>query len=230
MTIEMADKVASRQARALAEKFRKEGYAASAQPANEFLPEFLRPFRPDLVIEKDGEKHVIMVVTPEERFEEGYVEALYAAVATHPEWHVGMATAMPKPHERYSFKVLPGMASLADRLATAERLLAEQPLEVALLYAWALFEAAARARLMEVDHDPFRPHTALGLIDLLISEGYIGQARGPALRRGHALREAAERGYFDVPITVADVRLVLDTVRGLLDPNGPSNEMLDLED
>jgi hypothetical protein len=193
------------------------------------MPDVLRPYRPDIVLQKGDETVIIEVKTPSSRKANGLWSHLAQAVAEHPGWHFKIVAADTGEGDVLDMRTLPGPTEVSARLSVVERLLAVErllddhdksvgPLVVpALLFAWALFEAAARLCMLGDDRDPIKPSTPIALLKNLVSLGHIDQDEFLKVRSIMERRNAAAHGILDVPVSEADVRFLVQLSTRLLD-------------
>jgi hypothetical protein len=181
----------SRRVRDIAEEYRLRGYRVSIEPGPEALPDFLRPYRPEIVAEGEDESVVVEIRSPGTAREPDSLTELARTIQEHPGWRLdlvlvaGVARPVPEPIDR---------KAIYARLREGERLAESGMAEAALLITWSAAEAAMRWACVreEVELPDHRPAT---LITRLYSDGLLDRADYDTLMRYMAMRNNVIHGY-----------------------------------
>ena len=128
------------------EEYQRKGYIVRREPHLHFLPDY----RPDLVVEKDGQKKVIEVKSRSSLLGNDGIVEMAKIVYAQPGWSfdlhmIGEPEALDTPEAAKSYEA----DEILTRLDRAERLRTTALHEAAFLLAWAACEAAIR-KLMEI--------------------------------------------------------------------------------
>src|SRR3546814_898730 len=97
MTNAEAHSPGERLSKQVAERYAVEGYEVLAGPNPEQLPDFLRPFRPDMIARK-GDQNVVIEIKPNAESELPALKAIAAAVAKHPRWRLDVVIEIGRAH------------------------------------------------------------------------------------------------------------------------------------
>lgn len=130
----------------LAKEYRDKGYEVSFHPNPEELPDFLRSYRPDMIVRREEEAVIIEVKSRSSLNSSSaqYLGNLAKVVEQHPGWRFELVVTNPddtmySPKAEGSFQEL----EIKSRLQVV-RQLSEQYPESAILYSWSLVEATLR--------------------------------------------------------------------------------------
>ncbi len=129
------------------EEYQRNGYIVRREPHLHFLPDY----KPDLVVEKDGQKKVIEVKSRSSLLgNDGFV-AMAKIIYAQPGWSfdlhlIGEPESLETPKSAKSF----GVNEIVDKLSEAEAIYQHALPQPAFLLAWAACEAAIR-HLMEIN-------------------------------------------------------------------------------
>ncbi len=143
--METSTTIEKQRALAIAEKYRDEGYEVIPEPASEHLPEFLRNYRPDLLVRKGDEAIIVEVKSRSSLANEPSVRELARLRDSEPNWRFELVLVAAEEQSNMP----PGSRSLDKveirrSLDRAEKLLASKNPEASLLIAWAGAEATLR--------------------------------------------------------------------------------------
>jgi REase_AHJR-like len=130
----------------LAEEYRNKGYEVLLHPNPEELPNFLRSYRPDMIVRR-GEESVIIEVRSRFSLKSTstqYLRNLAQVVEQHPGWRFELVMTNPDD-ATYSQKAEESFQEneIKSRLQVAKQLSDQHP-ESAILYSWSLMEATLR--------------------------------------------------------------------------------------
>jgi len=189
-----------------------EGYRLVRSPSSTDLPEFLRSALPD-AIALGGPPNLLIEVLVKSgsanvKSDSQRIQRLQDFLSGHPDWRLEViyARSSTPPLEGASAEQIRRRYEEVRKLATTEP-------SGALILAWSLLEAVARAL------EPQRAQRALtpgAMIELLISSGYASETDGDALRSTGRLRNAIAHGDLSKPPpTAGEVQGVLDLVERL---------------
>jgi hypothetical protein len=130
----------------LAAEYRKEGYEVFFHPSSDDLPDFLKGYRPDLVLKRGNESVIVEVRS---RFSLNspstqYLRYLAQVVEEHSDWRFELVMTnsediIDSPNIEGSLQ----QSEIETRLQAARQLVSQYP-ESAILYSWSLVEATLR--------------------------------------------------------------------------------------
>ncbi len=220
MTVEREDRE-QRRIKQLANEYRKKGYEVLVEPGPEKTPEFLRPFRPDLIIRKGEEAIVVEVKTTESLTASKDIEKIAEAVASRHGWKFKLVVTNPRIEPERVPEV--AAASLTQNevsvlLKRVERLVRIGEMEAALLLLVAAIESVLREAAKK-EGIPLRGKTLLHGAKHLLSYAVIGRRDYDAFERIFKTRNFIIHGFRAGPIKQ---KLIMDTVKRLKDILGTS--------
>jgi hypothetical protein len=202
--------------REISEAYREKGYTVSFEPPIEELPDFIKPFRPDMILHRGDEKIIVEVkskssLDPATRQQ---IKYLLEEVKKHPGWHFELIL-MPTAEDQFvgdEINLL-GQAEIKAQLAIARSLI-QPSTEAALLYSWALLEAVLRlvAKVENIELDRF---DARYLIKKLTSEGVLSREQYHSLMEIAPLRNAISHGFQSSHLTKQTVLDLLELTNQL---------------
>lgn len=201
----------------LAEEYRERGYEVSFHPNVEDLPDFLKSYRPDMIV-RLGKESVVIAVKSRSSLNSSstqYLRNLAQAVAENPGWRFELV--MTNPEDAVYFPKAEGSLQeheIEARLQVAKQLVA-QHLESAMLYSWSLVEATLRivAEKEELSLTRLQP---LFLVKQLASEGVISQSEYQLLMNALSLRNAIAHGFKTTQLTQNSVGELIEIAEQLL--------------
>ena len=202
----------------LAEEYRERGYEVSFHPNVEDLPDFLKSYRPDMIV-RLGKESVVIAVKSRSSLNSSstqYLRNLAQAVAENPGWRFELV--MTNPEDAVYFPKAEGSLQeheIEARLPVAKQLVAQQHLESAMLYSWSLVEATLRivAEKEELSLTRLQP---LFLVKQLASEGVISQSEYQLLMNALSLRNAIAHGFKTTQLTQNSVCELIEIAEQLL--------------
>ena len=200
----------------LAKEYRQKGYEVLLSPKPEELPDFLRSYRPDMIVSRGEEKVVIEVKSrPSSISSALYLRRLAQAVEEHPGWRVELVMTNPED-ALYSAKVEGSLQEheIRSQLPVARELTVHHP-ESAILYAWSLSEATLRLLAKNEGLDLQRPEP-LRLLKQLATEGVISKAEYQSLMNAFGLRNAIAHGFKTTHLTSRTVHELIEVTEQLL--------------
>jgi hypothetical protein len=197
----------------IAQSYRERGYRVLIQPGEEQLPEFLRPFHPDVVAEGAEESVVVAIKSPARPRAAEYWERLARSTREHPGWRFELVleggTGLPR---------LPSLdqGEIEERLTEAQELVRLGKSTAALLTAWAAVEAALRlaAERSGTELPDYRPMT---VIARLYMDGILGRDEYEELIQYLKLRNGAAHGFREDPVGPDHVDRLRQLVTELLE-------------
>ncbi|MFM7575533.1 MAG: hypothetical protein ACKO5Q_01110 [Microcystaceae cyanobacterium] len=209
----------------LAEEYRDKGYEISFHPNPEDLPDFLRNYRPDMVVRR-GEEAVIIEVKSRRTLSSSssqYLQNLAQSVEQHPGWRFELVMTNPEdtvysPNAENSLQ----QPEIETRLQVARQLATQYP-ESAILYCWSLVEATLRL-VAEQEGISLQRLDPLYLVKQLVIEGIISRPEYQLLINSLSLRNAIAHGFKATQITQESVYRLIDVTEQLLDTLHISND------
>jgi uncharacterized protein YutE (UPF0331/DUF86 family) len=201
----------------LAEEYRDQGYDILFHPNPEDLPDFLRNYRPDMIVSREDEVVVIEVKSRSSLNSSStqYLQSLAQAVEQHPGWRFELV--MTNPGEAaYSTRAEGSLQEqeIQSRLAVVSQLSENYP-ESAILYSWSLVEATLRL-VADKERLSLRRFDSLYLVKRLATEGVISQSEYQLLMNSLSLRNAVAHGFKTAQITQDSVFELIEFIEQLL--------------
>ena len=206
----------------IAKKYQDQGYEVSLHPNSEDLPDFLRPYLPNMIVRR-GDEAVVIEVKSRSSLDfssNQYLQGLAKAIEKNPNWRFELVMTNPvitnpeevdySPLAEASFQE----QEIKSRLQIARRLVAEHP-ESAILYSWSLVEATLRlvAEEEEISLQRFQP---LYLVKKLATEGVIAKSEYQLLINAISFRNAIIHGFKTTQVTQEFVYELIDIAEQLL--------------
>ncbi|KJH73530.1 hypothetical protein [Aliterella atlantica] len=201
----------------LAEEYRDKGYEISFHPNPEDLPDFLRNYRPDMIVRRGDEAAIIEVKSRRSLNSSSrqYLQNLAQSVEQHPGWRFELVMTNPEdavnsPKAESSLQQL----EIETRLQVARQLATQHP-ESAILYSWSLVEATLRL-VAEHERMSLQRLDPLYLVKQLVTEGVISRSEYQLLMDALSLRNAIAHGFKATQITQESVYQLIDVAEQLL--------------
>lgn len=187
-----------------------EGFHVFVHPSKTMLPPFMKVYRPDAIAYKGDRKLAIEVVgdTPGLDLK---AQRLVELFTSHPEWELRFVHASPR--QRENAIPVTSKENIEASLQQIESSLDIMGSSAALLYGWAVFEAAARSLTQEALD---KGRASSSLLEKIASEGYITPDEADALRRTNRIRNEIAHGRLDLKPDLSEVKSLLRVTRTLL--------------
>ncbi len=201
----------------LAEEYRNKGYEISFHPNPEDLPDFLRNYRPDMIVRRADEAVIIEVKSRRSLNSSSrqYLQNLAQSVEQHSGWRFELVMTNPED-AAYSTKAESSLQQpeIETRLQVARQLVTQHP-ESAILYSWSLVEATLR-HVAEHEGLSLQRLDPLYLVKQLVTEGVISRPEYQLLMDTLSLRNAIAHGFKATQITQESVYELIDVAEQLL--------------
>lgn len=201
----------------LAEEYRDKGYEIAVHPNPEDLPDFLRNYRPDMIVRREDEAVIIEVKSRRSlnSFPKQYLQNLAQSVEQHPGWRFELVMINPEDIE-YSPEAESSLQrpEIETRLQVARQLAAQHP-ESAILYSWSLVEATLRL-VAEHEGMSLKRLDPLYLVKELATEGVISRSDYQLLMDAISFRNAVAHGFKATQITQESVYQLIDLAEQIL--------------
>lgn len=201
----------------LAEEYRNKGYDISFHPNPEDLPDFLKNYRPDMIVRRENEAVIIEVKSRRSlnSSSKQYLQNLAQSVEQHPGWRFELVMTNPED-AAYSPKAESSLqqSEIETRLQVARQLAAQHP-ESAILYSWSLVEATLRL-VAEHEELSLQRLDSLYLVKQLVTEGVISRPEYQLLMDALSSRNAIAHGFKATQITQGSVNELIDVAEQLL--------------
>lgn len=201
----------------LAEEYRDKGYEISFHPNPEDLPDFLRNYRPDMIVRREDEAVIIEVKSRRSlnSFPKQYLQNLAQSVEQHPGWRFELVMTNPEdiaysPEAEGSLQ----QPEIETRLQVARQLATQHP-EPAILYSWSLVEATLRL-VAEHEGMSLQRLDPLYLVKQLATEGVISRTEYQLLMDAISLRNVVAHGFKANQITQESVYQLINIAEQLL--------------
>ncbi len=205
----------------LVHKYRDKGYEVTLHPNDGDLPVFLKDYRPDIIARR-GDKAVVVEVKSRSSLGSEYLSSLVKTIEQHQGWQLDLVLDNSEDIFPYPSKSEGSLQQqeIESRLTIAKQMIS-QNLDSAVLYAWALVEAALRL-LAEKEELSLKRSDPLYLVTYLTHEGVISQSECQLLRDALALRNTIAHGFKTSQLTEQSVlELIAVTEKLLVDLSEP---------
>jgi hypothetical protein len=183
------------------------GYRMIRSPGDRDLPPFLAGRRPDAIAVGRKPSLLIEVFGKDSPAALEKVRDLRSLLKGREDWDLNVY---------YFSSMEPAVEPVSDAAAldaaAAARSVVETEPRAALLFAWSILEAAARAGMDAAKHRPLNPHV---LVNLLVAEGCVDQDAGSELFRLAKVRSQVAHGQIDIAPKAEDVRFLLAVAEDL---------------
>jgi uncharacterized protein YutE (UPF0331/DUF86 family) len=201
----------------LAEEYRNQGYEVSFHPSPDDLPDFLKTYRPDMIVRREDESVIIEVKSRSSlNSSTQYLRNLAQAVEHHPGWRFELVMTNPED-ATYPSKAESSLEKpeIETRLEVAKQLATQHP-ESAILYSWSLVEATLR---LVAEHEglSLREFDPRYLIKQLVTEGVISRSEYQILMDALSLRNAIAHGFKTTQLTQGSVYGLINIAEQLLE-------------
>jgi Holliday junction resolvase len=200
----------------LAEEYRSKGYDVVEEPAPTQLPDFLAGYHPDLLLRKGDKAVVVEVKSQSTLAKNSQIRDLARVLHAKPGWNFELVLVreeerMATPEKSRSFE----KEDIVHSLETAEKLLAAESAEAALLLTWAAVEALIRLLTEQegITLDRLSPDY---LLKQALTNGIIARDDYRALLYILKFRNAVAHGFKTPDFTPAIANDLLSTARRLL--------------
>ncbi|RLC16295.1 MAG: hypothetical protein DRI57_11455 [Deltaproteobacteria bacterium] len=184
-----------KRAKKLAEEYHKQGYEVLFRPDSEKLPDFLRPFRPDILVFKDEIKKVIAVKSRASLSDNPQIRELARLIQGRKGWEfeivivrIGEDIYLSEETEPYSEE------DITYKIEDAKKFMNSSHFEAAFLYVWSANEAALRL-VSERENIDIKINNPLYIIKNLTTEGIISKNDYDMLMSARKIRNAIVHGY-----------------------------------
>ena len=192
------------------------GYRVTVRPSEGELPVFLKTATPDLIARK-GEGGVVIGIRtmPADRDQAARLSQLADEVRQHEGWRFDLYLAQPR-QELVDAMLQPNSGDLDAEILRGRRLLEAHEPKIALIYGWALLEAAARILVLDQTKGEAKRYRPASVVTSLISEGFLTDEDGERLQNLGLLRNQLVHGFTKADVQEGEVTWLLETVEGLL--------------
>jgi uncharacterized protein YutE (UPF0331/DUF86 family) len=200
----------------LAEEYRDKGYEISFHPNPEDLPDFLKNYRPDMIVRR-GDEAVVIEVKSRSSLNSStqYLRNLAQLVEQHPGWRFELVMTNPED-AAYSQRAEGSLQEpeIESRLQIARQLAAQHP-ESAILYSWSLVEATLRL-VAENEGLSLQRFDSLYLVKKLATEGVISKSEYQLLMNALSLRNSIAHGFKTTQLTQEPLYELINIAEQLL--------------
>ena len=198
----------------LRESYEHQGYEFIAEPLPDMLPSFLGSYRPDAIALKQGDGVIIEVKRGRRAGQELQLEALAKLVAGQPGWRLQVYFEGERTEDSVHI-ALPTQHQIDVQLAEAERLAASGYRKAAMLLAWSVLEAIARARIAHEGASSQRPFSPAQTVQSLEIAGLVDGQVGRELRTKAQLRNLIAHGDLSADVDANDLDSLIKRIREL---------------
>ncbi|PRY74885.1 hypothetical protein [Marivita geojedonensis] len=208
-------------ARELARKYELDGYTAELEPKNIPGADFLGSYRPDLLLERDGQKIIVEIKRRHRPELSKHIEALKNKIEQQPGWKF-LLVYLDSDRALAGLKSVP-YPSIRSLLNEAEAAFDTGSKRAAFLSLWAGFEAAAR----RINPEAFsKPQSPGRIITVLAENGTFWPDDADELRRLAAKRNSLIHGELDVEISDEDYASLMAHVETLAEERSPPEKSI----
>jgi hypothetical protein len=201
-------------------RYEAEGYRFLVKPSRSDVPRFLEGFEPNAIALKGDGGVVIEVKSSGTAARSPIVEFLAREVPKHEGWRFELVLADREGIEP-TLSLQPTKGEILSRLDEVESLIKRGNQQAALLYAWALLEAAVRLTLLRNQEDRrFLPRT---VVEAIASNGYLTVDEENRLAEVAKLRTWIVHGFTKVEVDQPQLGFLLDTIRRVLGTGEPAS-------
>jgi hypothetical protein len=202
----------------LSQSYRDQGYEVIIHPNVEYLPEFLKNYRPDMIA-RSGDEAVIVEVKSRSSLNflsKQYLRSLAQVVEEHSEWRFELIIVNPDEDE-YIPKAESSLEEeeIKSQLQIAKQMTMQHP-ESSILYIWALTEATLRL-VTEKEGLSLQRFDVRYLVKQLLVEGVISRTEYQLLMDANSLRNMVGHGFKAPKITMDFVDSLIQTTEQLLE-------------
>lgn len=203
----------------LAEEYRQQGYEVLFMPDSEELPDFLKPFRPDLVVFRDEIKKVIEVKSRASLSGNPQIREMARLIQNREGWDlelsivgIGEDIFLAEEAEPYNAD------DIICKTEDAKQLMDSGHAEAAFLYAWSANEAALRL-LSEKEGIEIKTNSPLHIIKNLATEGVISGNDYDMLMSARNVRNAIVHGYKHRELTPRMIYELIHFTQEVMNPS-----------
>ena len=193
--------------------YESRGYKFIIHPAPSDLPEFFATYAPDAIATRSDKNVAIELKSRANSAAQQSLQEIRQLFEGRPNWQFrvvyagGDGTSAP-------YLPIPSRASVLARLGEVDAAINDGRIRAAFMDGWSLLEAALNSARPEADK---RPRTPEGVVQALAMDGLISIEAEKSLRSLIDLRNRVVHGDLTAKPIEADVRIVLDAVRAVLD-------------
>jgi hypothetical protein len=198
----------------LRETYELQGYEFFIEPLPQLLPAFLGGFQPDAIALKPGDNHIVEVKFGRRVGEDRRLETLAKLIAGQPDWQLKAFFEGEQPQDSLRF-MPPTRSQIESEIEEAAQLVQAGHPKAALLLAWSVLEALARARATRDGTLSQRLLSPAQTVQSLEMAGVIDRKTGQELRALAQLRNLAAHGDLATGIGSEAVDDLLGLLRGL---------------
>jgi hypothetical protein len=182
--------------REVAREYRQRGYEVLIEPRPDQLPEFLAPFRVDLLARSTEENVIVEVRTQESLTDTPELDAIAQALHNKPSWRFELVVTNPRDRSSLQFKDATTLShrDITYRLHEARQLSDQEHGEAALLLAWSTTEALLRY-IADAEAIPVTQHNPSQVTKSLFTYGVLDKEQYQALQDGLQARNMVVHGY-----------------------------------
>jgi uncharacterized protein YutE (UPF0331/DUF86 family) len=201
----------------LAKDYSDKGYEPSLHPSTETLPDFLKSYRPDMIVRRGEESIVILIQSRISlNSSSSRLAELAQVIKNEPGWKFDLVMSNSED-AAYALKA-EGSLQPNEIYAGLQMLdlLINHSLESAILYAWSLSEAVLR---LVVEKEGLRSKRSDPpyLVKQLATEGMISRDEYQVLMNAMALRNAIAHGFKTSQLTPDVVFQLIEITKQLLE-------------
>ncbi|MEO1653081.1 MAG: hypothetical protein AAFU64_06025 [Bacteroidota bacterium] len=184
----------NRRIRELAREYQKLGYQVTTEPSPEVLPDFLKAYAPDLLVQKEGENIIVEVKTQKSLPQSEYLEEVAQILEQKDNWKLELV--LTNPRKAPEALPLPNMRVIKEKFEKARQLRRMNEPEASFLLKASCLEALMRILFKDEQPRVVLESEPQGYARQLFSYGFLDKSDYLRLRliaeKIHLLRQ----GYF----------------------------------
>ncbi|MDM8551173.1 DUF86 domain-containing protein [Desulfobacterales bacterium HSG2] len=182
-------------AQMVADEYRNRGYEVIHAPDKDQLPDFLKEFRPDLIVRKGDESIVVEVKSRRTLSQNPQIREMARILGEKKDWKLELFLVGIGEDAQFAEGVQPlNEQDVLQGTEQARKLLNAGFPEASLLYAWSVAEAAIRL-IVQKEAITVKSDAPLYLIKALATEGVISKDEYELLMSVVRTRNAVAHGY-----------------------------------
>jgi hypothetical protein len=179
----------------LAQEYVARGYHVSIHPPSSELPDFLQPYRPDMLASSDSENVVIDVMTSGSISSSAYMPRLASAIQDKENWRYELVMTNPRSTALATETAdILDPSEISSRLNSAKLLTMKGDHDAATLLLWTAIEASMR-RIAEREHTPITRKDPTYLVKRLYTLGLLSRSDYRVLLDASRTRNTIAHGF-----------------------------------
>jgi uncharacterized protein YutE (UPF0331/DUF86 family) len=201
-----------------------QGYEVLVQPNKLATPEFLGSYRPDLIARR-GDKNLIIEIKRRVPGVSQKLEEIAKRVENFPNWEFRIIWIDPSTSAGAEPLPVQEPDMIRKRLTEVRDLIVKKHNETALLLAWGVFEAVARALLPK---EFGRAQTPGRILEILAADGSLTPTEADSLRRLSSKRNEFLHGKLGIQVSRKELTEMILSIENLIEQISSSTPVAQL--